>query len=283
MPFDVIDPEAEIKLVAVDMDGTFLDGEGRIPDAAWPIIEQLHERSITFVPASGRQHARLAEQFAGVDRPLTIIAENGTVVMRGDEELYSNVIAAPLVDRVIGLLPRCGDAPGTGVVRCGRRLGYLQQPGEQFARAVAPYYARIQTVEDLLAVEDETIKLAIYCPQRTAEVATLLQPLADQLQVVISGENWVDVMNLGVHKGGAVRALQRQLGIGPEQSVVFGDYHNDLEMLASANHSFAMANAHPRIRQAAHFLAPPNTEHGVLQVLRAWLDGASTLTGRPVR
>ena len=283
MPFDVIDPTADIKLVAVDMDGTFLDGDGRIPDAAWPLIDQLHERSITFAPASGRQHARLAEQFAGLGRPLTIIAENGTVVMRGDRELYSNVIAAPLADRVIGLLRTAGSGLDFGVVRCGRRMGYLQQPGDQLARAVEPYYARIQAVEDLLAVQDETIKLAIYCPQRSTEVARVLQPMAGQLQVVISGENWVDVMNLGVHKGVAVGDLQRQLGIGPEQTVVFGDYHNDLEMLGMASHSFAMANAHPRIRQAAHFTAPPNTEHGVLQVLRAWLDGADTLAGHLLR
>ena len=54
-----IDPNAQIKLVAVDMDGTFLDGQGKIPEAAWALIDQLQARGIKFVPASGRQFATL--------------------------------------------------------------------------------------------------------------------------------------------------------------------------------------------------------------------------------
>lgn len=281
MPFDVIDPKAEIKLVAVDMDGTFLDAQGQIPDAAWPIIEQLQQRGVTFAPASGRQYARLAQQFGQLDLPLTIIAENGTLVMRGDQELYSNVIAAPLVEGVITLLREQGAALAVNVVRCGRHEGYLEQPSAQFAAAVAPYYARTRAVRDLLQVHDQTIKLAIYCPGRAAAVAQLLEPVAQQLQVVISGENWVDVMNLEVHKGVAVASLQERLGIGAQHTVVFGDYLNDLQMLDTATYSFAMANAHPQIHAAARLRAPSNTEHGVLQVLRAWLDGASTLSAQP--
>ena len=41
--------------------------------------------------------------------------------------------------------------------------------------------------------------------------------------------------------------LQHQLGVSAEQTVVFGDYLNDLEMLDSGEMSFAMANAHPQV------------------------------------
>ncbi|MEU3331646.1 hypothetical protein ACF046_04770 [Glutamicibacter creatinolyticus] len=37
------------------------------------------------------------------------------------------------------------------------------------------------------------------------------------------------------------------------------------------------ATAHPLVAQAANFTAPANTEHGVLQVLRASLQGRSQL------
>ena len=58
---------------------------------------------------------------------------------------------------------------------------------------------------------------------------------------------------------------------------MFGDYPTDLEMMGRARYSFAMANAHPQVAQAANFTAPANTEHGVLQVLRAYLEGRSSL------
>ncbi len=49
---------------------------------------------------------------------------------------------------------------------------------------------------------------------------------------------------------------------------MFGDYLNDLQMLDAGEWSFAMANAHPDLKRAARYIAPANTEHGVLQVVR---------------
>ena len=66
----------------------------------------------------------------------------------------------------------------------------------------------------------------------------------------------------------AAIAAARHLGVTPAQTAVFGDYLNDLQMLDAGEWSFAMANAHPDLKRAARYIAPANTEHGVLQVVR---------------
>ncbi|QIV86506.1 Cof-type HAD-IIB family hydrolase [Glutamicibacter mishrai] len=268
-----IDPNAQIKLVAVDMDGTFLDGDGQIPDEAWGVIDQLQARGIKFVPASGRQFATLREQFAQLGE-IAIIAENGTVVMDGENEIYSNIIDPASVDKVIDAVRQQG-ALDAGLVLCGRRTAYVERQDQRFADAVAPYYRAVQVVEDLNDVEDEIIKMAVNVG--TSQVQEMAAALDVPLQVVISGSHWVDAMNHGVHKGLALGALQKELGVGDDETVVFGDYPNDLEMIKAATYSFAMANAHPEVAAAANFTAPANTEHGVLQVLRAYLEGRTAL------
>jgi hydroxymethylpyrimidine pyrophosphatase-like HAD family hydrolase len=45
--------------------------------------------------------------------------------------------------------------------------------------------------------------------------------------------------------------IQKRFGIKTDETMAFGDYLNDLEMLQQAGYSFAMANAHPDIRRAA--------------------------------
>jgi hydroxymethylpyrimidine pyrophosphatase-like HAD family hydrolase len=35
-------PSPDLRLIAVDMDGTLLDGAGRIPEALWPLLDRLH-------------------------------------------------------------------------------------------------------------------------------------------------------------------------------------------------------------------------------------------------
>lgn len=268
-----IDPAASIKLVAVDMDGTFLDGAGLIPDEAWQVIADLQERGVHFVPASGRQYATLKQQFSRLG-DIPIIAENGTVVMRGDTEVYSNIIDPQPVAAVVEAV-RGQQALDAGLVLCGRRTAYVERRDEAFARSIAPYYRAVEVVQDLHQVGDEIIKMAVNVG--TGKVAQMAAALDVPLQVVVSGSHWVDAMNRGVHKGLALGRLRESLQVTEEQTAVFGDYPNDLEMMGQARYSFAMANAHPLVAQAANFTAPANTEHGVLQVLRAYLEGRSSL------
>ena len=90
----------------------------------------------------------------------------------------------------------------------------------------------------------------------------------DSHQVVVSAKIWLDVMNAEASKGAAIKHLQQTLGFSHEQTMSFGDYLNDLEMLKESYHSYAMENAHDTIKQTARFRAPSNRENGVLEVIK---------------
>ena len=49
--------------------------------------------------------------------------------------------------------------------------------------------------------------------------------------------------------------------------MVFGDYHNDIEMMEEAKFSFAMENAHKDIKGLAKFSTKSNDNFGVEKVL----------------
>ena len=78
-------------------------------------------------------------------------------------------------------------------------------------------------------------------------------------------------MNATTNKKQGVEALQRVLGVTAAQTAVFGDYLNDLQMLGAGEWSFAMANAYPDLLREARYIAPANTEYGVLRVIDAML------------
>ncbi|MFG3093387.1 Cof-type HAD-IIB family hydrolase [Streptomyces sp. NPDC048202] len=256
---------ADIRLVVTDMDGTLLDDDKCPPDTLWPLLAELRRRGVLFSPASGRQYATLAREFAEVAEGMVFIAENGTYVVRDGVELSSDPLdaasAADLARTVRGLAARGVDA---GAVVCGKRAAYVERTDEAFLAEVRKYYVEHRVVEDVTAVDDEIIKVAVYdFGSAETGAAPALAPYADSHQVVVSGEHWVDVMNRTANKGAALRGLQRELGITPAQTMVFGDYLNDLEMLDAADWSFAMANAHPDVMQRARHLAPSNNDQGV--------------------
>ncbi len=73
------EPASDIRLVAVDMDGTLLDGDGRVPEDLWPILERMRRAGALFAPASGRQYATLRREFEGHAEGMVFIAENCTL------------------------------------------------------------------------------------------------------------------------------------------------------------------------------------------------------------
>ncbi|WP_030176722.1 Cof-type HAD-IIB family hydrolase [Streptomyces sp. NRRL S-813] len=266
---EAADGPVDIRLIVTDMDGTLLDDAQRIPAGLWPMLAELRRRGVLFSPASGRQYATLAEQFAGADEGMVFIAENGTYVVRDGEELSSDpletAVAVRLVEAVRDLAAQGVDL---GAVVCGKRSAYVERTDEAFLAEVRKYYVRHRVVSDVAAVDDDVIKVALFdfgSAERTT--APALASFAATHKVVVSGEHWVDVMNRTADKGAAVRRLQRDLGITPAQTLVFGDYLNDLEMLDAAEWSFAMANAHPEVVRRARHLAPSNNDHGVLRTI----------------
>ena len=263
-----------IRLVVTDLDGTLLDDDKRIPDGLWDTLARLRERGVLFSPASGRQYATLAEQFAEVADGMVFIAENGTYVVRDGQELSSDPLEPAVVARIVAAVRRlAAGGVDLGAVVCGKRSAYVERADEPFLAEVARYYVRHRIVDDVTTVDDDILKVALFdfgSAERTT--APALAPFADTHQVVVSGEHWVDVMNRTANKGAALRRLQRELGITPAQTLVFGDYLNDLEMLDAAEWSFAMAGAHPEVVRRARHLAPSNNDNGVLRTIARVLD-----------
>ena len=61
------------------------------------------------------------------------------------------------------------------------------------------------------------------------------------------------------------------LGIAPEETCIFGDNINDIEMLKNAGYSYAVANAREEVQAAAKAVCPSYQEDGVLSVLKTLL------------
>ncbi|HRA70843.1 MAG TPA: HAD hydrolase family protein, partial [Trichococcus flocculiformis] len=78
--------------------------------------------------------------------------------------------------------------------------------------------------------------------------------------------------DLNVHKGSTVAHLQELLQVTPEETMVFGDGMNDIEMMKSGRYSFAVRNAYPIIKDTAAFTTGRTNDedavsHTILQLL----------------
>lgn len=270
----LFEPRPDIRLIAADMDGTLLDDEHELHDHFWPLVDELNRRGILFAPASGRQYFNLLERFWDIRDEVLFVAENGTFVVHRGVEISSDCLAPDVVGRLVeAVRGLAGAGVDLGAVVCGKRSAYIERNDSAFRAEADRYYARLTVVDDLFDVaDDDVLKVAVYdfgSSERTT--APGLKGFRDTHQVVVSGQHWVDVMNRTANKGEAIRTVQRTFGITPAQTMVFGDFLNDLEMMDAADYSFAMHNAHPVLRERARYVAPPNSQNGVVRSISSIL------------
>lgn len=251
----------EVKLVVSDMDGTLLDNEHRVPSRFWSLFRQLRKKGIQFVAASGRQYYNLLKLFPEIKDDMYFISDNGSyaayqgqdLVVQGIErqQMLDNIRIAKKID-------------GTYPILCGKKSAYLEPEAVEKLETIGMYYEECQVVNNFEEVQnDDYLKLAI---MDTINSSTNSYPhfrhLHEIYQVKISGEGWLDVSHLKANKGEALKHIQNELDITPEETMVFGDFLNDLELMDQAEFSYAMTNAHPDLKAKANYIT-----HDVVEVL----------------
>ena len=255
-----------IKLIATDMDGTLLNSKHEINPEFWEVWEKLRARDITFACASGRQYYNLIKKFEDIKDDIYFIAENGSFVAYKGEILHINTLERKKTFEFIELARKID---GVNIVLCGKNSAYIESNNSKFIEEVKPYYEKFEIVNSLEEVEDDFLKIAL-CDFKNSEENSYkyFKEFEDKYKITVSGGVWLDISNIDANKGTAMRKLQEILGITSKETLAFGDYLNDVELLESAYHSYAMENAHPKLKELAKNIAKSNEDNGVVEKIK---------------
>ncbi len=254
------------------MDGTFLNSSHEVSPEFPEIYEELKRRNILFVPASGRQMLGITKYFGEIENEMAFIAENGGYVIYKNKELFADKLEQKHMNEIITAVRGIS---GAALVLSGKKKAYVETGNQDFIDYISQFYTSNERREDLTqAVDDSIFKVAVYHPEGSEKyVYPVLKEFEKYgLEIVVSGQYWLDVMNKNINKGNALEKLQKALDITPQQTMAFGDYMNDIEMLENSKYSYAMKNAHPSVKKAASFEACTNDNFGVLKIIKDYLN-----------
>ncbi len=254
-----------IKLIATDMDGTLLDDSKQLPPDFIETYRQLQSSVIKFAVASGRSIYSLRYTFAHFKNDIIFIGDNGAHITIDNE---STVLASLSKEEISPLIETCRATEELNVIICTEHTAYIETKDWNFYTKAYQYYKNLAMIEDLDFIDREILKVAIHNAKLwpNADNYSFLKE-TDKYNMALSGTEWLDVMPQNITKGEAMKKLQETLNVSPAETMIFGDYHNDREMLLCAEHSYAMENAHPDIKKICNYIAPSNNNHGVTQMI----------------
>lgn len=273
---------ADIRLIALDMDGTLLDADHHtIPPRNISALRAAAERGVHIAIASGRSWSLVREHAKALGCVDLAITANGAYALdtRRGEALASFPMDPRQCVDIIHILRRRGlfyelyigadNYMDEGDLEQAAGLGFSTRFMEMFRRntTLVPDVAQV-------AAKGQPGKFDIfYVPpadrEQVAQEIAATGPLAFTSPL---GEN-MELNAPGVHKGRALAAVAQRLGLEPGQVMAFGDADNDLEMLDFAHWSFAMGNAAQAVKAAARFQTGPNYAAGVGQAVEEYVLG----------
>lgn len=258
-----------IKLVASDMDGTLLDGQGETPPETYDLVRRLDAAGIRFVAASGRRLDTLREQFAPVVDRMDFVASNGAqVVVDGklvDLELFSHAAVRRLA-HAVALFDTLHLALFDDV------RSYLLDDERCFEREIDKNLPLPVRVYDVPEPEVGIVKASVYCDDAVMDMAyALARELGDEFVFAPSGSRWIDVMQRGVNKATGIEQVLEARGLAFDEVMAFGDSMNDYELLRRVGVSCAMGNGRSAIRQISDRVLGTNLEQSVQKEIAALL------------
>lgn len=270
-----------IKLIATDMDGTLLDPKGQVDlPRLEKILDQLEERGIRFVIATGNEIHRVKQLLGHLTERVVLIVANGARIFEGNQLLQAQTWDDDMVNRALEFFKgrECQDqfvvtSMNGGFVKEGTVFTELEN--FMTPEMIELFYQRMNFVDELEShLFGGVLKMSLVVGEERSDsvLEEINQLFNGHVQAVSSGYGCIDILQAGIHKAWGLQELLKRWDIKAEEIMAFGDSENDVEMLQLAGIAYAMENADDKAKAVATDFAPSNSQAGVYQVLEDWLE-----------
>ena len=267
----------QIKLIALDLDGTALRSNNTLSPAVADAIEQAAAHGIEIVAASGRPYVSMPESVLRLGGVNYVISSNGAAVHdRTGRRIKETLLRESAVLQLLELTKDddlIWEAFLDGETYTDNR--YLNDPT---AYGCTPaYISYVQGsrggLDDMRAYifENRTRldSVEYVCVEREVRemVRAVLEENLKETYITSSSENFVEFMHKNATKSNAVKWLCNHLNIPLAQTAACGNADNDADMIACAGIKAAVGNASKSCMAAANIILPPNDSDGVVELL----------------
>lgn len=278
----------EIKLIALDMDGTLFNHQGKISEKDRETLKRATEAGVAVAVATGRAYSELPVEMLYEVGIRYAITGNGSAVYKfpNKECVFRDCLDTDITCEILDALKKLDvyyDVYIEGMVYCPKSTWHIIQRMDM-PQSLKDHVERTRIAVDDLTdyvrnngkpVEKTTVNFALLedGSYLDKEETTKLLDKYPQIQYLCGGyANW-EFTKAGVTKGSGLHFLADRIGVPMECTMACGDSENDYYMLKEASLSVAMENAAPEIKDICDYITLSNEESGVAAAIEKFVFG----------
>ena len=282
---------SDIKIIALDLDGTLLDSEKRLSEVNRDALARAAEKGALIVPTTGRFFGMMPSAVRDLPFVRYAITINGAQVYdrETDTAIVRDEIPLDMALGVMEVLDRYDVIYDCYRQNWGWMTAALQDKAadyatnEHYLKMVREFRKPVPELKQHLretAADGDVQKIMLFAPnsQVSGLSSQVLESITAEIKekfpdIKVTSSTWNNIeLNIKTaHKGNALRHFAKCLGFGLENCMAFGDGMNDFTMVEAAGLGVAMANAEPEVKRVAKWIAPSNDENGVAKGIDKWI------------
>ena len=272
----------EIKLIALDLDGTVLTDSNTLSDKVKRSLERAIQSGIEVVAASGRPYGSMPKNVLGIEGLNYSITSNGAAVHdNSGRRIHSTLVSE---NDVISLLKITEghdlifEAYVKGLTYTDSR--YTSNPlkygcSEAYVDYVKASHGHIDNMREFIynhRKELDSIEIICTNAKKRAHIRQLAEDSTSGFYITSSSENFIEFMDKSATKGNAVDWLCNYLDVKTENTCACGNADNDADMIEQSGFGAAVENASKLCLDCADIIVPSNNNDGVARLIEIILD-----------
>ena len=237
----------DIRLVALDLDGTVFNDKKEITPRTLAAIRNAVARGVAVLPATGRTASGIPAAFTSIPGVRYALTSNGASVvdLTTGEQLVNQPFGTEQALKIYDLLEQGG---GTTRIEVDDMHATLRTHAHEIEKYSMLYHDEAERDAAWRAIEAA-------CPG---------------MELTSSLPGNMEINAPGVTKGSGLLALAAHLGLRREQTMAVGDSGNDRAMIEAAGLGVAMGNATDDIKEIADATTDDNNHDGVAKAIEKY-------------
>lgn len=272
----------DIKLIALDLDGTVLTDSNTLSNRVKRSLEKAIKSGIEVVAASGRPYGSMPKNVLGIEGLNYSITSNGAAVHdNSGRRIHSSLISENDVISLLKITEEFDlifEAFVDGLTYTDSR--YTANPlkygcSEAYVDYVKSSHGHIDNMREFIynhRRELDSIEIVCTDAKKRAHIRQLVKDSTCEFYITSSSENFIEFMDKSATKGNAVDWLCKHLDVKQEHTCACGNADNDADMIDQAGFGAAVENASKLCLDCADIIVPSNNNDGVARLIEIILD-----------